>query len=128
MGKAIGEMNSETGAKVYRAWANAIAVFNRIPAPFPITDDSQDTTRAMDLPLGVLLPDTEDWTMLMRRMVVLISRTLMAHVPCFKELTTQVAKHIDHEHSELSSRKSEVVSKCLLLHVKDALLIKLKVF
>ena len=114
VGKSVGpkhQVDSASGAKTYKSWANAIAVFNRIPAPNPIHDDWLETIPAQDIPVQTLLPTFKDWADLQKRMVALISRTLARNIAYLTPLTKKyVEQHVEHEYSLESKMRSEIVS------------------
>ena len=108
------QIDSKTGARQYKSWANAIAVFNRVPPPTFISDDWEEGISAQKIPVKCLLPSFREWAQLQKRMVILISRTLVANIPYLNHLSDKyVEHHVEHEFSEESKQKSEIVSKNL---------------
>ena len=116
IGKTVGtqyQVESETGAKQYRTWANAIAVFNRVPGICMTDTNVDELEKAQHIRLQEMLPNHDSWALLKSRMVILAQRTLAKFVPCFHDV--KVSQYIPHEFSKESSRKSEIVRNLLPL-------------
>lgn len=90
-------------------WANAYAVKNRIQEDLQYP---QLTVHARDLPMSTYFHTSEDILTLKDRMVVLVSRILVKHVPHFTKYYRDVVQwHIKHKYSEQMKVKNETVSE-----------------
>ena len=62
--------------------------------------------------LSNLLPSSTDADVIQRNFAILVSRTLAKYMPYFKAFCRGMERHIQHEFSNESAQKSEVVSLC----------------
>ena len=86
-------------------WALAYAAQNRIGFNH---ETSEETMRAKDIPLYLLLPTRDDYTLLKHRMEVIVMRILKSHLDLLKECV--VPEHVHHQFSQESAEKSRIVN------------------
>ena len=87
-------------------YANGYGVLNRVP---PSSFDNTHKIQARDIPLSTYFASLDDLRAIMERMVILVSRILVDHVPFFKRFSKEVNRHIEHTYSKESALKSELV-------------------
>ena len=86
---------------------------NRIPftgIPIKPEEAERNHVEACTLPLETFLPVPADWERLQQRMCILVQRILCCHFAFLQKAGTDVPKHIEHEYSKESMRKSHIVS------------------
>ena len=94
----------------YHLWALAYLEENRISS---LGYDWHDPNKpASEIPLKDFLPGENDFANLRYRMKVIIQRILINRIPFFKGIA-QATKHIPHDYSQESSKKSKIV--CIIL-------------
>lgn len=101
---------TSTNKTVYAMFANTLMIENRISFNHMKNLEHVDI-EATDLPLDVFLPRTEDWNMLKKRMGILVQRVLVTYVPSLEIQRNNVCWHIEHEFSDESASKSNIVSR-----------------
>ena len=77
--------------------------FSHLPNDAPIGKISQ-------LEMSKVLPSQRDWAYFASTCQVLISRVLIDHFPAFSIFKGLYPKHIPHEYSDLTKRKSNIVT------------------
>ena len=89
-------------------FAMTLMVNNRVPVA-PDINAERNTVAATHLPLNIFLPSDGDWDVLRERMVVIVSRILRENIPTLRHIS--VCKHIEHQYSKDSAKRSEWVSR-----------------
>ena len=89
-------------------WANAYAIRNRLS--FDDMEKFRGTTPATMLNLNTFLPRQKDYDTLKMRMIEIVKRILIQHLPWLANYQSCAAKHIKHAYSESSAQKSQLVS------------------
>ena len=100
-------------------WANSYAARNRVTVDIP--DVIGSTIPALEIPVSSFFPSIDDTSFLRHRMSVIISRIIVEHVPFFSDISHLVDWHIEHQYSDESSLKTELV--ILLSFLYDCLLL-----
>ena len=97
-----------------RHFFNTYAVKDRINLS---TTDFSGFHNGLDPDINLILPSTEDQSVLMSNFSVLAARILVQNMLIFKCFEDVIEKHIQHEYSCQLSTKSEIVSEtCTSMH------------
>ena len=98
---------------------NIIVVSNRIKFPDELIGKKKvHYDSIFDVPMNWLIPTIHDESTLKEEIKILLERDLCHYVPELKWMKDLVVKHIEHEFSDLSSQRSDVVSCHLLYNMR----------
>ena len=96
---------------------NIIVVSNRIKLPDDLIGKKKvHYDSIFDVPMNWFIPTIHDQSTLKEEIKILLARDLCHYVPELKWMKDLVVKHIEHEFSDLTSQRSDVVS-CHLLYI-----------
>ena len=90
-------------------FANSLIIENRIPLTH-LEQHDYHRCEAITIPVQTFLPSVDDWEEVKARMAVLVERQLVLYVPELQILENDVCWHIEHEFSDESQKKSNIVS------------------
>ena len=110
VGKLVTSSQQGTGKQnTYAIFANCLMIGNRIN--FRNLEDNQYKRKAaVTIPPEDFMPGETDWEALKTRMNVLVQRCLVTHISGLQPYQNKVTWHIQHQFTEESKKKSDVVS------------------
>ena len=97
-------------------FANAYGVENRVN--FRHLDDHYGTTRADFIPTTAYVPTHKDEQALHHRMVAIVERKLVEHVPFLKKYSQFLRVHLAHKYSDESRVQSKLVINFFVITIK----------
>ena len=84
------------------------AAKDRIPSPSKNT--APDPNGIREIPISCMLPSDEELNSIRHEMTIIVMRILSSRMEGFRSVEDEIPKHIKHEFSKESSKKSEIVS------------------
>ena len=98
-----------------RHFFNIIVVSNRVKLPDGLIGKKKVHFNSnFDVPMNWVIPTMHDESTLKEEIKILLARDLCHYVPELKWMKDLLVKHIEHEFSDLTTQRSDVVSYHLL--------------